>query len=249
MAQNIYDHAEFFEEYSNLPRSTLGISAVGTPEWAILSSYIPPLQGARFLDLGCGFGWYSRWAREQGAISVTGIDVSEKMLEVAKQRAQDPAISYLKADLESVDLPRGAYDVVFSSLTLHYVENYAPLVKKIYDSLAPGGTLVFSVEHPTYTAPTKQKWTKDEEGVPAWLLNNYMKEGRRTNRWLGDEDIVEYHRMTSTYVQVLLKTGFVLSAMEDWGPTIEQIEELRPLYTKCRESPAFLLIKAVKPDI
>jgi hypothetical protein len=36
--------------------------------------------------------------------------------------------------------------------------------------------------------------------------------------------------------------------MEDWGATIEQLEELRPYYMKSREAPAFLLIKAVKPE-
>lgn len=248
MAQNIYDRADFFEGYSKLPRSIESISALGTPEWGVLSSHIPPVKGARFLDLGCGFGWYSRWAREQGAVEVTGFDISEKMLQVAKERSQDSGITYVRVDLETLSLQPKAYDIVFSSLTIHYVENYASLVKQVYETLMPGGTFVFSVEHPTYTAPRKQVWTEDEEGLPVWPLNNYLNEGKRTNRWFGEEDLVEYHRMASTYVNTLLTTGFILAAMEEWGPTIEQHKQLHPHYTRSREIPPYLILKAVKPN-
>ena len=247
MAQNIYDRTDFFDGYSKLPRSVLGISSVGTPEWGVLSSYIPCLKSAHFLDLGCGFGWYSRWAREQGAATVTGIDLSEKMLAAAKERTQDVGVTYRKADLENVEFLPRAYDVVFSSLTLHYVENFAPLVKQVYETLVPGGTFVFSVEHPSYTAPRRPQWTEDEHGLPIWPMNNYLNEGRRNNRWLGNEDRVEYHRMTSTYIKTLLTAGFILSAIEQWGATFEQLEELHPDYARSRESPTFLLLKAVKP--
>src|SRR3954454_21354823 len=105
MAQNIYDEPEFFEGYSALPRSQHGLSPLGAPEWPILSSYIPPLQDKSFLDLGCGFGWYCRWAADQGASIVHGIDISSKMLEVAKQATKDHSvIEYQQADLEKLRL-------------------------------------------------------------------------------------------------------------------------------------------------
>jgi 2-polyprenyl-3-methyl-5-hydroxy-6-metoxy-1,4-benzoquinol methylase len=51
------------------------------------------------LDLGCGFGWFCRWARERGAASVLGVDLSDRMLARAKAASHDDAISYAKADL------------------------------------------------------------------------------------------------------------------------------------------------------
>ncbi len=77
MAQNIYDDPEFFAGYSRLPRSLDGLD--GAPEWPALRAMLPPLRGRRVLDLGCGFGWFSRWARQQGAAQVMGLDVSEKL--------------------------------------------------------------------------------------------------------------------------------------------------------------------------
>ena len=39
--------------------------------------------GSRVLDLGCGMGWFCRWAAENGAASVLGIDLSSNMLDRA----------------------------------------------------------------------------------------------------------------------------------------------------------------------
>ena len=65
MTQNIYDNDEFFAGYGQLPRSVEGLD--GAPEWPALRAMLPDLHGLKVLDLGCGFGWFCRWAREQGA--------------------------------------------------------------------------------------------------------------------------------------------------------------------------------------
>ena len=39
----------------------------GAPEWPDLEAMLPPLSGLRVLDLGCGYGWFCRWARAAGA--------------------------------------------------------------------------------------------------------------------------------------------------------------------------------------
>ena len=84
MAQNIYDQSDFFAGYSRLPRQVEGLD--GAPEWPAIRALMPPMQGKRVLDLGCGFGWFCRWARGEGAASALGIDLSERMLERARHR-------------------------------------------------------------------------------------------------------------------------------------------------------------------
>src|SRR3954454_1442544 len=125
MTQNIYDDDEFFAGYSGLGRSVAGLD--GAAEWPALRALLPDLQGRRVLDLGCGFGWFCRWAREQGAAAVLGVDVSEKMLARARTATPDPAIAYARADMESFE-PAAAFDLVYSSLALHYVENLERLM-------------------------------------------------------------------------------------------------------------------------
>jgi len=75
MAQNIYDRPEFFEGYSRLGRSVEGLG--GAPEWPALRAMLPDVEGLSIVDLGCGFGWFCRWARSHGAREVLGLDLSE----------------------------------------------------------------------------------------------------------------------------------------------------------------------------
>jgi len=72
VTQNIYDNPEFFAGYSQLRRSREGLD--GMPEWPTLRAMLPAIKGLRVVDLGCGFGWFCRWAREQGAATVLGLD-------------------------------------------------------------------------------------------------------------------------------------------------------------------------------
>src|SRR4029453_12730135 len=129
MPQNIYDNPDFFAGYSQLPRSREGLA--GAPEWPVLRSMLPPLEGLRVLDLGCGFGAFARWAREMGADSVLGVDLSERMLDRARAQTQDPRVTYCLADIESLELPDASFDLVYSSLTLHYIEDFGAVCAAI----------------------------------------------------------------------------------------------------------------------
>jgi ubiquinone/menaquinone biosynthesis C-methylase UbiE len=108
MTQNIYDDDEFFAGYSRLRRSVEGLD--GAPEWPALRTLLPDLRGRKVLDLGCGFGWFCRWARQQGAAHVLGNDVSERMLARCRTATADRAITYTRADMEQLELPADTFD-------------------------------------------------------------------------------------------------------------------------------------------
>lgn len=240
MTQNIYDNDEFFAGYSRLGRSVEGLG--GAAEWPALSAMLPDLRGLRVLDLGCGFGWFCRWAREQGAATVLGIDVSEKMLARARSDTADTAIAYRRDDLETVELPRAAFDLVFSSLALHYLENLERLLSGVSKALVPGGHLVFSAEHPIYTAPTRPGWFTDAAGRRTWPIDSYSVEGPRSTDWLA-KGVVKQHRSLGTYVNLLLGLGFGLRRLEEWSPTEAQIAD-RPALAEERDRPMFFLLAA-----
>lgn len=211
MAQNVYDCDEFFKNYISLPRQVKGLD--GTPEWPALKALLSDPNGSRFLDLGCGLGWVCRCAREQGAISAYGVDVSEKMLAEAEESfPSDPAITYTRADLETFELPPSTCDIAFSSLSFHYLKNLPTLVNQIYKALTPGGALVFSVEHPVYTAPQDPKIVPGSEHQTTFSLANYLDEGPRISNWLAD-GVVKQHRTISSYITILLEVGFTLAAL------------------------------------
>lgn len=266
-AQNIYDHPEFFSAYSTLPRSQGGLSSA--PEWPVLqkmvlqdstqapSSEISKLNGKRVLDLGCGYGWFSRWARDNGASHIRGIDLSEKMISRAKEfedSVQTKAfeIGFGTGDLDKItfgdSLEKGTYDLVYSSLTFHYVEDLSRLYREIFASLKQGGRLVFSVEHPICSAPTVAgpDWISVQEGgqdKKVWPLDSYSEEGWRYTSWLGISGVKKYHRTVETYITLLLENGFKLTGMKDWVPSKEDVAE-HPEWADERHRPYFLLISA-----
>jgi len=244
MTQNIYDNEEFFAGYSGLRRSVEGLD--GMPEWPALRALLPDLRRRKVLDLGCGFGWFCRWAREQGANHVVGVDVSEKMLARAGAASADPAITYTRADMEQLELPPKTFDVVYSALALHYVENLSALLSQSYRSLAPGGILVFSVEHPIFTAPSQPRWSLDAAGRKTWPVDRYLDEGPRSTDWLA-KGVVKQHRTLGTYINMLVGAGFVISHVEEWGPTEDQIAA-EPNWSDERQRPPFLIMAAANRE-
>jgi SAM-dependent methyltransferase len=240
--QNIYDDEKFFAAYSGLRRSVEGLD--GAPEWPALRALLPDLRGRAVLDLGCGFGWFCRWARQAGAAHVLGIDVSEKMLASARTATEDSAITYTRADMEDLELEPNLFDVVYSSLALHYVENLSGLTSQTYRSLVPGGILVFSVEHPIFTAPSEPSWSLNAAGRKIWPLDHYLDEGPRSTDWLA-KGVIKQHRMVATYINMLIKIGFVISYVEEWGPTAAQIAQ-QPNWADERQRPPFLLVAATR---
>jgi SAM-dependent methyltransferase len=240
MTQNIYDDPAFFAGYSRLDRSAEGLA--GAAEWPALRALIPVLRGLRVVDLGCGFGWFCRFARDQGAATVLGIDVSENMLARAKATTSDPAITYRNADLERLDLPDASFDLAYSALALHYIENLEKLLATVHRSLVPGAPLIFSVEHPIYTAPSRPSWSADAQGRKTWPVDGYLTEGTRTTDWLAP-GVVKQHRTIGTYLNLLIRCGFAITHVEEWGPSESQIAA-RPEWAEERERPMFLLVAA-----
>jgi SAM-dependent methyltransferase len=239
VAQNIYDLPEFFAGYSQFRRSIEGLAAA--PEWPEIRAMLPPLEGRRVLDLGCGFGWFARWARAAGASYVLGIDVSERMLERARTLTDEAAIDYRSADIETLAI-EGKFDLVYSSLALHYIEDFTRVCTVVQRLLVPGGAFVLSVEHPILTAPPNQGWQTDAAGVPVWPVNNYLREGSRVTNWI-TPGVVKQHRTVASYVNDLIGAGLRITRLIEWGPNAAQIAE-NPDWAKEVHRPMFLLIGA-----
>jgi SAM-dependent methyltransferase len=242
VTQNIYDDPGFFAAYGRLPRSRHGLD--GAPEWPALRALVPDLRGRVVLDLGCGFGWFARWARSQGAARVLGLDVSARMLAHGRAMTEDPAVAFVRADLERLALAPAVFDLAWSALALHYVVDLGRLLAAVHAALRPGGRLVASVEHPIFTAPTHPGWQVDGTGRRVWPLDAYQNEGPRTTDWLAP-GVIKQHRTVGTYVRLLRQAGLTLTHLEDWAPDAAQVAADPPLADE-RERPTFMLLAAVR---
>ncbi|MDI4238394.1 MULTISPECIES: class I SAM-dependent methyltransferase [unclassified Bradyrhizobium] len=240
MAQNIYDDPVFFAGYTTLPRSVRGPD--GAPEWPAVRAQLPDLAGKRVLDLGCGFGWFARWARAQGAAHVLGLDLSENMIGRARLATHDAGIEYRIADLERVEFPPSSVDLAYSSLALHYIEDFERLVRSVYHALGPGGRFVFTIEHPIYMASSNPGWRTDQEGRKTWPVDAYALEGPRKTNWFAD-GVIKYHRRIGTTLNMLIGVGFEVRHVEEFAPTPDQIAAMRDLAEEL-ERPMMLIVTA-----
>lgn len=221
MKQNKYDDQSFFTKYSQMSRSIKGLAGAG--EWKTLEKMLPDFQGKKVLDLGCGFGWHCQFAMEHGAESVVGVDISERMIEVAKENTSKD-ITYICKALEDLEFPENSFDIVISSLTFHYLASFDDIVMKIVKWLTDKGDFVFSAEHPVFTAYGNQDWHRDSEGnILHFPVDNYFTEGKREASFLG-ETIIKYHKTLTTYLNTLLQNGFEITGIVEPQPSQELIE-------------------------
>ncbi len=242
--QNIYDNEIFFENYRKLRKNAGNANDVF--EIPALLSLLPDLCGKKVLDLGCGFGEHCRLLADMGAASITGIDISEKMLDIARRENSSPKTEYINMPMEELNRLDGEYDLAVSSLALHYVEDLDGVVKNIRSLLTDGGLFVFSQENPICTSYSGgDRWTRDENGSKLYLnLKDYSVEGMRSTQWFVD-NVQKYHRMFSTIVNILAQNGFVIEKMIEPVPTKEILEKF-PKYEDLRHKPDFLLVRAKK---
>ncbi|KAK0629201.1 S-adenosyl-L-methionine-dependent methyltransferase [Bombardia bombarda] len=248
MSQNIYDSAGFFESYSKMPRGLDGLK--GASEWPLLRSMLPrSIRSMSVLDLGCGDGWFCRWAISQGASKACGMDVSKNMLERARELSllddKHSAARFCQGDMEDLLLDDEAYDIVFSGLALHYIARLEAVIQQVYKSLRPGGHFVFSVEHPVFTAPRRPGFSEGEPSeAQSWLLSDYFAEGERTVDWLG-ASVQKQHHTLSSYLRTIRLVGFKLTAVDEWGATDEESRK-HPDWPNDGAVPRFLLVSARK---
>lgn len=242
--QNIYDNEIFFNEYKQLRKKEF--TANNLIEIPALLSLLPDLKDRVILDLGCGFGEHCKLFVEMGAKKVVGIDISQKMIETANLKTNSPQIEYIQLAMEDITTLTQKFDLVVSSLALHYVEDFKGLVESINKLLDESGILVFSQEHPFVTCHSKgDRWTRDLSGEKLFAnISNYGVEGQRKTDWF-IENVEKYHRTFSTIINTLTTSGFRIEKILEPIPENNILTSF-PEYKDTVHRPDFLVLRVKK---
>jgi SAM-dependent methyltransferase len=243
--QNPYDDPDFFSGYSQLERFGPGwTKAFEHPSFMAL---LPDVRGRRVLDLGCGAGQLAHHLAERGAAEVIGVDISERMLGLARAEWSHPRLTYLREAIEQAAFPPDRFDLVVSSMALHYVADYRGLVRRIAGWLVRGGILVYSTEHPVYlTRACPDGWIRDAAGQRRhWAVDAYAEEGLREEHWFTD-GVQKHHRTVATLLNGLIDAGLSIERVVEPVADEEQLER-RSDWIHERRRPFCLLARASKP--
>ena len=200
-------------------------------------SLLPDVSGRRVLDAGCGPGVYSAWLLDQGA-EVVGVDVSQRMVELAWQRTQGRA-SFHRADLGAPlsFLDASSFDIVLCPLVLEYVRDWRAVLREFHRLLVPGGHLVASVTHPfsDFTYFRSQRYFETELVVSEWR-------GFRPRRIR----MPSYRRSLEETLNPFFETGFALERVLEPKPT-DAMKNADPRhYEELSRFPSFLCIRCAR---
>jgi ubiquinone/menaquinone biosynthesis C-methylase UbiE len=213
----------------------------------IIKSMLPNLKNKKILDLGCGNGTMSKYFIDNGAYSVLAIDISTNMINEAKEKNSNEKITYKVCSMEDISKIKDKFDLVYSSLAFHYIEDFDKLIKEIYNLLNNNGILLFSQEHPLATATILENDIDNKVEINKkryYLLSDYNIVGKRNMIW-NNTNVIKYHRNFSTTINTLINNNFSLLEIKESIASDEAIQ-LVPKYKYQNDKPYFMFIKVQK---
>lgn len=195
------------------------------------------VSGRRILDAGCGSGALSAELSSRGA-SVTGIDSSSQMLQLARSRAGDEMDLRLADIREPLPFDDHSFDDVIASLVLHYLEDWAPTLTEMRRVLRPGGRLLASIDHPivAYAAGTPRP---DYFATTSYEFDWELR-GHRASMKL-------WRRPLHSILDETTLAGFRLVGLSEPEPAVEARDLFPDEFVRLSTSPCFLFISVEVP--
>lgn len=207
------------------------------------------LEGKTVLDLACGEGYSSRLCRDLGAKEITGVDISEKEIEMAIEiedaLKKTPKIKYIVADATGDLSSLGKFDLITAVMMLHYStteEEMLKMVKNIKNHLNEGGIFLTTIPNPEINN------NYDRYGVKFDFSSK--KEGASFTTTLSDFagnklcSFTNYYWKKETYQKILEANGFQVEWL-DFIVSPDGIKKYGEDFWKdFKEQPVYAMLKA-----
>ncbi|KAG8967123.1 hypothetical protein FRC03_010678 [Tulasnella sp. 419] len=189
------------------------------------------VEGMSILELGVGSGYLAKCLADSGAC-VTGIDGSSEMVSIARDRL-GPGADLHVHDLNCpmTFLPASSFDIIISSLTFHYIEDWEMLLQECHRLLKPNGRLVFSVHHPF-------------ADIELAGTTNYFSKACVSEKWGENVTVTFYRRSLTEMTTALRKASFVIHGVIEPTPVTAAKDVDPRVFDKLSRIPWFILFDA-----
>jgi ubiquinone/menaquinone biosynthesis C-methylase UbiE len=155
------------------------------------------------LDLCCGEGYYSRILKDRG-YDVSGVDISDKLIDIARKKGPD--IAYYCTDAAEMKVfSDDHFDLVVCAMGLIDTPDLDGTLMETERVLKRGRYFVLAITHPCFDKPMVGSWVRDSQGEKVgFSVDNYSVEKGMILHWKMEGlkypfEIVKYHRTLSTF--------------------------------------------------
>lgn len=188
---------------------------------------LPDLSHKSVLCVGCGTGEECIELHSRGA-NVTGFDISPSSISYAAKNVT--GVTFKTFDMDSSDIIKtfGAdkFDLIYSSLTLHYSNDLGQLLKNLNTLLKPKGCLLFSVGHPLRWAAQVNQDVNDKSVLMGYrqshnqleIFGDYLGTRQFTQKLSDGPEVTYWMRPISAYFKLLQNSGFTVLKFEEPSP-------------------------------
>lgn len=238
--KTIDSYNKFAQDYTNYLNDSSNFWNAYLEAPALISILKPLVSNKKVLDLGCGSGISSKKLIDINA-KVVGIDISEEMIKIAKKSIANA--NFYVGNIENLPFNNQEFDVVSSSLALHYIEDLYPVFCEVSRVLKKGGSFVFSIHHPFFNC--RKKVIID--GETNYVFTSYFTKHKYEWSMLsGEMTLDSYHHTFAEIANNLIKAKFNITQVVETTP-IPEGEKISPEdYKKTMEYPSFIIFKAQK---
>jgi SAM-dependent methyltransferase len=218
------------------------------------------LRGKNVLDAGCGEGYNTRIFARCGA-RMTGVDLSPKMLELAREeeRREPLSIRYERASFTDLsNFSDDTFDAVISTMALMDGPDLAGAMREIARVMRRGAVLAFSILHPCFITKG-MGWVKDADGqVIKWGVADYFNDEPWISYWkfghapnaeqLEDFGVPRFDRTLADYINLTIAAGLQLAEIREPRAPESACVAVPDSFLKWRAHvPLFLHVRALKP--
>lgn len=191
----------------------------------VLLEFFKESQGKVILDAGCGNGYFSTVLAQRGA-RVIGVDVSEKMIELAKSHALADGLKIdyrVDSVTELSSLKDRSIDRIVSNYVLMDLPNLEAAIQQFHRVLKKRGDAVLVISHPCF--PRKYRKNSSAHKVCIEWEKSYLEDHIiQSPPCPGfSEEFVAFHRPISKYWKVFKESGFEVTEILE--PTVSGREE------------------------
>jgi ubiquinone/menaquinone biosynthesis C-methylase UbiE len=215
---------------------------------------LPNLNGKSVISIGCGSGEDCNYLQMHGAKNVTGIDLSENLIKIASQSY--PNCDFIKMDMEHLDFADNSFEFAYSSLAIHYVEDWHQVFKEVYRTIKPGSYFLFSCEHPIASAMvtiqndenvkiSQISKIRNKRANTVEIVGDYLT--RQTSNINSDWAVTTWHKPIGEIATEVADEGFLIANIYEPKP-LDEMEQISPTaYQTLTKIPHFIIFKLYKP--